>query len=434
MQNRLVLLNKVIAIRYVYYFIVALIGFTLPISVRYNTLSIVILVIYWAALEVRYFTINSYRPFFYPLLFLFCFYFWGIISLFYTEHYNILKAYHQFAENRLPLLLLPLILFGSDKKLSFITGFSSFLLGLLFFCISLNLDILSKISQQNEPLSFFYLKYVRTSMLEGAKFSMHSMYLSMMMLVALLFNLYFLFNKGFLKSLYLKACVVLVSVYFLMMLYLVGARNSILTLCVLGIICVLYYILSLVTLRINLRFFLSLFIVCLLFVVGLNYKSTVAKKIEDNFNLNHLSWESVPRRTLKFLKYGDNTREIIWQSAIDVIKENLWFGVGAGDSLEEMQKKRPMGSWAYQVGANAHNQYLDITVQQGIVGLFFWLAFYFSLMHHGLKHKNPLLVIFLLIIGIALITESMLQEHRGLVFISFFAPLLSVYKTDTYPR
>lgn len=427
-------LNSKWLIHYGWYLLIGAVGFSLPFSPRMNSLFIVLLFIYWLIFQVKHVRSYHFKSIPLPFLFLLCFYIWGVLSLLYTDSQNIVKAYHIFVENRLPLILLPLIFLTRPRESSFIVAFYSFLLGISLFCLGLNFKVLYQIYIYQEPLSSFYIKYVRTRMLEGALFAIHSMYLSMMLLLALVFNCYFALYSNLVRKAYIRKCLVLISVYFLIMLFLIGARISILSLGLLIFIGLLYCVLKFTRLSSSLRFLLSFTFTSVLVLLALHFRSSIALKVEEHFNIQELNVESIPSRTINYLKEGDRARGISWQSAIDVIKENFWFGVGGGDSLEEMQKKRPTYSWSYQVGANAHNQYLDTTVQLGIVGLFFWLAFYFGLMHHGLKQRNALLIIFLLVIGIALITESMLQEHRGLVFISFFAPLLTVYNPDTYSR
>lgn len=418
----------------IWYLLIALISFSLPLSPRINVFFIALLFIYWLVIIVKHLNVRHVELMLPPFYLLFCFYFWGVISLAYTEPHNVLKAFHEFVENRLSLVLLPVIILTNPKNNTFIVAFYSFVLGLFLLCLSLNIEVLFKIQEQGEPLIFFFKKYVRTQMLEGAAFAIHSMYLSMMLLIAIIFNCYFLLYTDLKHNFILNFLLTLISVYFLVMIYLTGAKMSIVSIGFLAFLYLSYFLIKKAQLGITRRFFLSLLFTSVFFLLGLNYKSTIALELEKHFNIEQLAYESLPRRIHKYLKEGDKARGISWQSAIDVIKENFWFGVGAGDSLEEMQKKRPVRSWSYEVGANAHNQYLDTAVQLGVVGLFFWLVFYFWLIHHGLQQRNPLLVIFLLIVGIALITESMLQEHRGLVFISFFAPLLAACKPDTYSR
>lgn len=410
------------------------IGFTLPFSPRINTLFIVLSFVLWLLFKGVRTKPHDFRIIPIPYWFLFCFYLYGIISLAYTESPNFIASYHSFVETRLSLILLPLMFLINKSGKDLMLYFYFFALGVFMFCLVLNLDSIYSILENGEPWYFFFSKYVRQNMLENSRLSIHSMYLSAMLLVVVTINVYFvlyIFNS---KAFVIKAVLWLATIYFLMMLYLVGARISIITILLIFLLYISQNILKPFIENPILRDFSALMLIILTLLLIYENKDLLVRQIEQTVALDKLHWESPPNRIVKFLKEGDDTRAVIWQSAIDVVKENFWFGVGAGDSLDEMQKKRPKESWGYQAGANAHNQYLDTAVQLGVVGLFLWLAFYFGLMHYGLQQRNTLLVIFLLIIGIAMITESILQEHRGLVFISFFAPLLTTYKPAIHSR
>ncbi|EIJ39481.1 lipid A core-O-antigen ligase-like enyme [Galbibacter orientalis DSM 19592] len=69
-------------------------------------------------------------------------------------------------------------------------------------------------------------------------------------------------------------------------------------------------------------------------------------------------------------------RVVIWENAIDIISENFFVGVGLGDANNELTKSYKINNNFYQLSNkfNAHNQYLQILLQSGIVGLLF---FYF---------------------------------------------------------
>lgn len=410
--------------------LIGCIGFTLPFSPRLNTLFIALSFMLWLFTKGVKLKAHDFRVIPIPFWFLFCFYLAGVISLLYTESANLMSSYHSFVETRLSLIILPLMFLTYKSGKDLMLYFYFFALGVFIFCLILNLDIISSILVNREPWYYFFTKYIRHNMLENSRLSIHTMYLSVMLLVVVAINTYFTLYILDTKNFVGKAILWLATFYFLIILYLVGARISIVTIIALCLLYFFYTILKLVVQNSIMRFFSGILLVALISSLVYENKEVLVEHVEQAVNLEELHWESPPNRIVKFLKQGDDTREVIWRSAVEVFMKNFWFGVG-GDSTDEMQKFRPRDSWAYINGANAHNQYLETAVQLGAVGLFFWLAFYFGLLHYGLKHRNPLLIIYLLIIGIALITESMLQEHRGLVFISFFAPLLTAYKPNT---
>lgn len=79
-------------------------------------------------------------------------------------------------------------------------------------------------------------------------------------------------------------------------------------------------------------------------------------------------------------------RIFLWKHAFGVIMENPIFGVGLGVYPETVQP-----SATYRDPIYAHNLYLDITVEMGLVGLFIWMAGFFWMMRsfYLLGKANP---------------------------------------------
>ena len=115
-------------------------------------------------------------------------------------------------------------------------------------------------------------------------------------------------------------------------------------------------------------------------------------------------------------------RILIWQSAIDLIKHNYLAGVGTGDvkdSLMSEYKQRNM-TGAYKQWLNVHNQFLETFVGQGILGDMILLLLFIYPFIQSLKKQNYLFVLFLVLIGINFLFESMLNRQAGVLFFAFF--------------
>jgi len=119
-------------------------------------------------------------------------------------------------------------------------------------------------------------------------------------------------------------------------------------------------------------------------------------------------------------------RLLAWNASWEIIKHNPILGVGAGDIDDELcniyrnkNYKKPL-----EMRMNSHNQFLETTVGQGIIGLLFLL---FSLSALLIYPKNRLLnQSFFLLIVINLLFESMFNTQAGVVFIVFiYCVLLS---------
>jgi len=131
---------------------------------------------------------------------------------------------------------------------------------------------------------------------------------------------------------------------------------------------------------------------------------------------------------------GVTIRLAQWECAAEIIRENFWFGTGAGDGKDELRavylKK------GFQTGLikqyNTHNQFIEATLYGGIVQALLLLGLFVYGIRKGLKNNNTLFAAFLLFIFLCLQTETVLFWHRGVLFFSIFASLL--YLLDEKPK
>lgn len=67
------------------------------------------------------------------------------------------------------------------------------------------------------------------------------------------------------------------------------------------------------------------------------------------------------------------TRRVLYSNALEIVQENLLFGVGTGGFrdayTEHVAAKYEVSDWRGESAGDPHNQYLSIWVQQGIIGL-----------------------------------------------------------------
>jgi hypothetical protein len=113
-----------------------------------------------------------------------------------------------------------------------------------------------------------------------------------------------------------------------------------------------------------------------------------------------------------------------WKTAINIIKLNPIWGVGEGDINDAFisQYKQDNSNLEQKYWLRAHNQFLNITVAFGIVGLLFFVYFLFSIM---LNNSNFYLILFMIIAILSFINEDTLETSTGAVFFAFFASLYS---------
>lgn len=140
------------------------------------------------------------------------------------------------------------------------------------------------------------------------------------------------------------------------------------------------------------------------------------KNVENHFNATYdkSKWNS------------SNTRAAIWNCAIEVWRENILIGTGIGDRTPDLLKKYEDKNFLYGINTNknTHNQYIDILISTGIIGLIIFIVVFFIYpMSLFYKQKKEFAFSVFLLLAICLFTENMFDRYQGLIIISFILPL-----------
>ena len=119
---------------------------------------------------------------------------------------------------------------------------------------------------------------------------------------------------------------------------------------------------------------------------------------------------------------GRSIRIHKWMNTLELISEHPILGTGVGDMQDELQKvyKRNKFDIAYNYRFNPHDQYLQTWAASGMFGLLILLLIYFVSLKYAIDSKNKLYIALVLLLFLSMITESMLERQKGLVFFSFF--------------
>jgi O-antigen ligase len=125
---------------------------------------------------------------------------------------------------------------------------------------------------------------------------------------------------------------------------------------------------------------------------------------------------------------SNSERLVVWHAALEVIKENPFFGVGTGDVkdvlLEEYRKENKLG--VYNMRLNAHNQYLQTYIALGIPGLLLLICMLIIPGWMALRRFDVVCFAFLAVFAFNILVESMLEVQAGVIFYSFFNVLFFV--------
>lgn len=111
-----------------------------------------------------------------------------------------------------------------------------------------------------------------------------------------------------------------------------------------------------------------------------------------------------------------------WKASLNVIKNNLIFGVGTGDNKIALDKyyETSKSQLSKQWWLRSHNQYLAIGVSFGLLGL---LIFIFSLVYPIMvtnKIGNYFYFTFLIMAVFSFLSEDTLESQAGVTFFAFF--------------
>ncbi len=127
-------------------------------------------------------------------------------------------------------------------------------------------------------------------------------------------------------------------------------------------------------------------------------------------------------REFKDPQTESNVRWAMWGLSVELIRESPWLGHGTGDVQDELDRlyARDGVTKALESHFNAHNQYLQTSIDLGLLGLGilllnvlppFWLA---------LRRQKYIAVFFSALILLSMLTECILEVQMGILFFVIF--------------
>ncbi len=342
------------------------------------------------------------------------FFVWQVIGMVYSEHDQ--EGLRNLTL-RLPLLLFPLILVIPDLtikqktiKLLKIFAVSTFLyvIACLVYASFRSLEISKGIWSINPHpdkypwLNFFY----------GADFAIfqHPSYLSMYILLSVFIAFEALFVKQ--DSKINKWFWLLVSLVLIVSVYLLSSRAAIIV-SVITIPC--YFIIKLITGKIKKIWWIGVCLGAIILFV------TLLSNPRLQLLINQSSDQEMINKALK------ESRISIWNASFNLIKKNFVLGVGTGDiqnELNEEYKRMGKRDLYKDKELNAHNQFIETSAENGVIGLLLLLSVFGIMFWVAVTNRNILYFMFILIVFISFLFETMLNRLAGLAFFSVFSFLL----------
>lgn len=136
---------------------------------------------------------------------------------------------------------------------------------------------------------------------------------------------------------------------------------------------------------------------------------------------------------------GFNLRLLYWRLACDVLaQENTWLtGVGVGDDQQLLNERyRELGIFTGDpnrgdtgyLDYNFHNQFLQTTVQTGLVGLVLLIGLVVALLRAAHRTKYAAGFVLILSLLVFLLAESAFERQRGIFFVAMLIGLIASYR------
>jgi O-antigen ligase len=298
----------------------------------------------------------------------------------------------------LPFLIIPLIVFTTIKERKAIIkslnifSFSVIAAALLAFFKAIYF-------KYNNFGNFFY--YSDFSKLLGV----HTTYFALFIVISIVYFLYDIFELKEINKWISLFCLL----FLLGVLYLVSSRISIVALLIVGI----YFISIKGNLKKASQKILAGIFIATIFIVVMatpNFQNRSRITIMHKYNVPDL-----------------NTRILHWKAVINTIKSNnLLLGNGvdnARDMLIEQYETFNFES-GHQNKYNAHNQFLENTLNFGLIGFLSLISVFGIIFYQSMILKNDLFFILTTVFFLFMLTESLLMRHHGIVCFVVFASLI----------
>jgi O-antigen ligase len=358
------------------------------------------------------------RTYLYLFILVILFFLWQVTGLFYSDdtHMAWLNIF-----SRLSLVLFPVVLLnpGTEVKskaplLIKIFAFSTFLylvfcFGYAFFrSVSFTTGqlIFNPVPPDYKWLNYFF----------GSDLTIwhHPTYVAMYVLFSVIAALESFFDTNL--KLKFRMLWLFLSVFLLASLYFLSSRSAILA----GIVLISFYIVVKLN-DLGKKTLLWLWIFLMLIIVAPFLISVVNHK-QNNINTFFFSQQASN-------KAERDPRNVIWRSSLEVAENNLLLGLGIGDVRTELTKEylRIGQTNMAKVRLNAHNQFLEILLESGIIGLTFFAGFFAYMIFVAINKRNLLYGSFLLMMLMFFMFESVLYRLAGMTFFSLFSFLLLLY-------
>jgi O-antigen ligase len=407
-------IRKILPYQAIHYWLCILIAFVIPFYNIIVAYVIAILVINWVVGIVSF----SHLKRIYKI-----FYFWNSIIFYFFYFFSDLHSLVPDAKfdlgAKISLLIFPVVFFmsGGLSRNQVMNILKSLTLGCFLACVIALIHAII-IYVWHHQIAFYYAPL--------ATFH-HPGYFAMYIDMSVAILIYSLFFTDDELTPGKKAFIIFQLIFFTIFLALLTSKMGIICYSVILIITLFYLFKTKQNIKKGLSITAILALIFILsskFLVINNFKRFVAA---ENYIEQHQFDASSVEST--------SVRVFVWRSACEVIKRNFFTGLGTGNAKDSLMKqyKNDNVTGAFREHLNAHNQFLQTTLALGILG---GLLLLFNLIYPSVfaVNNNYLYLIFLIIIFMNCLTESILESQAGVVYYGFFNALFAANVTVFKPE
>lgn len=255
---------------------------------------------------------------------------------------------------------------------------------------------------QNSSLNYLWStdKY-RNIIIEMPLIGQHPIYASIFLALSVIFFVYLFKQKQF-KNYKEKLIFLTLTSFNLVFLLFLSSKGAILAL---FIIIFFFFILE-KTKKIYKYLIITTFIFSLITLFTYNRRM--------NELINSQSYEEFNPQLSTSIRLG------VYDCSWTIIKQQLFMGYGVGDAQKELNLCYANKSDILLMHRfNSHNQYLDITIKTGLIGLFVFLGFLAINFRNAFKNKNQLLIMILVLYCMLFLVENVLSRQSGVILFFF---------------
>ncbi len=338
-------------------------------------------------------------------------YFLHIIGLLYTSNF---KYAGLDLEIKLPLLIIPFVLFAEKElpKEAMEKVFRFFTFGNILAMVLCLIHAIYRFNIDHNSYVFFYNELT---------YFMHPSYFSMYLgfnVILIIQSITALTKDKHVNKKKISLLFILCTI-FLIFITLLSSKAGIL---ISGICFMIITIREIYKRKLHLLIYFTSILSILIFILLTNQNSTTTKRFAEVKN------ELITNKSKKSeeKKGSSDIRVEVWKATSQLIKNNYLFGVGTGDIKDELSKQYKKNNFkaGIELNYNCHNQYLQFTLISGILGGLILILILSLSFIYAYKSRNQILLLFVVLIALNMLMESMLETKAGVEFYAFFLPFL----------